>query len=261
MSRVVLIHFDETEYEEHAQRLKRSNYEVVGLSGEGAAGLRAIGDDPPDAVVIDLSRLPSQGRAIGTALRQQKATRQVPIVFVAGDTDKVARVRRELPDATYTQWRSIREALRRAIARPPREPIVPGTMDAYAGTPLPKKLGIKADTVLTLLGAPKGFERTLGDLRKSLRIKTIAGGHADVAMLFVTSAADLNRRLTSAARAASMGGRLWVVWPKKASGAASDLSQAIVRQAGLDAGLVDFKICAIDETWSGLCFARRRDTE
>jgi len=104
--------------------------------------------------VIDLSRLPSHGRAIATMLRQRKATRSIPIVFVEGDPEKVARIRETLPDAVYARWRNIRSALRAAIEHPPREPAVPGTMDAYSASPLPKKLGIKPGSVVLLLGAP-----------------------------------------------------------------------------------------------------------
>ena len=79
-------------------------------------------------------------------------------------------------------------------------------------------------------------------------------------LLFVTSQARLANRFASAARLLSEGGRLWIVWPKKASGVPTDLTENAVRQFGLSAGLVDWKISAIDATWSGLCFARRRHT-
>ena len=84
---------------------------------------------------------------------------------------------------------------------------------------------------------------------------------ADVAVLFLRRRADLTRRFDAAARTVDEGGRLWLAWPKKTSGQAKDLSEPGVREAGLAAGWVDFKICAIDATWSGLCFARPQHTK
>ena len=170
----MLIHWNAAEAEERAARLRRSGHEAEFFAAQGGAALRAISEDPPDAFVIDLGRLPSHGSAVATMLRQQKATRRVPILFVGGEPGKVARVRALLPDA-----------------------------------------------------------------------------------VFARSAADLKRRFSGAARGLAEGGRLWIAWPKRASGANTDLTQAAVRAFGLGAGFVDYKICAIDETWSGLCFTRR----
>jgi hypothetical protein len=162
-----------------------------------------------------------------------------------------------LPDATYTTWPDISVALARAIAHPPEAPVVPASaMAGYSGTPLPKKLGIKAGSTVALAGAPAGLETTLGDLPEGATTHREAGAPRDLTLWFVTSRASLERDLASMTGHAA-GGRLWICWPKKASGMASDLSQNVVRQAGLDAGLVDFKICAIDATWSGLRFSRR----
>ncbi|MCP4662787.1 MAG: DUF3052 domain-containing protein [bacterium] len=131
-------------------------------------------------------------------------------------------------------------------------------MDGYSGTPLPKKLGIRAGSVVALLGAPAGFERKLGELPEGVRLKKQARGHADVILLFARSRANLEARFPAAARALAEGGGLWIVWPKKASGVASDLTLPAVRAFGLGSGFVDYKICAVDETFSGLLFARRR---
>jgi len=190
--------------------------------------------------------------------RQQKATRHVPIVFIEGDPAKTNITRKLIPDAAYTEWRRIRSTLRRVIDRPPDSPIVPGTMDGYSGTPLPKKLGIKSNAVVVLLGAPTGIKKTLGRLPDGVRVKKQARGKADVILLFTNSLKDLKRRFPIAERVLIQGGRLWIAWPKKASGVSTDLTQSVVRATGLDAGLVDYKISAIDETWSGLCFTQRR---
>jgi CheY-like chemotaxis protein len=257
MSRVIVIHWNPAEVEGQAARLRRAGYTIETLSPRSGADLRAMRATPPDALVIDLSRAPSQGGAVAVMLRQQKATRHVPIVFAGGDALKVARVREGLPDALYTEWKGIRGALRRALKAPPTHPVVPGTMDAYAGMPLVKKLGIRKGSAVLLLGAPAGFERRLGALPENLKLERQARAPAQVILLFAKSSTDLERRFPAAARALAKGGRLWIVWPKKASGASTDLTQRGVRAFGLARGFVDYKICSIDETWSGLLFARR----
>jgi CheY-like chemotaxis protein len=258
MSRVALILWNAEEAKERARILRQAGHRVVCFSEQGGEGLKAFREKPPDAFVIDLCRLPSHGRAVATWLRQQKPTRHVPIVFIEGDPEKTRRMRKLIPDAEYTTWRRIRGSLRRAIQRPPKDPVVPGTMADYSGTPLPKKLGIKPGSVVALLGAPAGFRKTLGDLPDKVRLRTQARGRSDVMLLFAKSRAVLERRFPAAARNLAEGGRLWLLWPKKTSDVASDLNQNEVRAFGLGQSFVDFKISAIDETWSGLCFARRR---
>ena len=130
-------------------------------------------------------------------------------------------------------------------------------MAGYSGTPLPKKLGIKPGSVLALRSAPAGFEKTLGRLPDGARV-TRTGRRADRTLLFVRSQAELARRLPGAARALGEGQGLWIAWPKQASGMKSDVSERHVRERGLALGIVDYKICAIDATWSGLLFAKRR---
>ena len=230
--------------------------------GERAAyagrALRALRADPPDAVVIDLSRLPAQGRDLGVALRRSKSTRRVPLVFVGGSRAKVAGVKQHLPDAAYGDWRGIRPTLRRAIAHPPTDPVKPASaLAAYSGTPLPKKLGIKPDSVVALVGAPEGFEDLLGELPEGVTLRPRAQGRCDLIVWFAASRRELERRVARLGSVAGAGG-LWIAWPKKASGVVTDLSERVVREAGLAAGLVDYKIAAIDETWSGLRFARRK---
>lgn len=257
MSRVVLVHWKEAECAERVRRLEGAGHAVRCFTGGGAAGLHGLRDDPPEAFVIDLTRMPSQGRELGLWLRQQRATRHVPLVFVAGDATRTARVRKLLPDAVFTTWPRVRGALTRALKSAPAEPIVPGTFAAYAGAPLVKKLGIRRGAVLALLGAPPGFESVLGRLPAGVRVRRQARGRADVVLLFARSLDHLDQRFLAAARTVTEGGRLWICWPKRASGLRSDLTQRVVREYGLARGFVDYKISAIDATWSGLCFARR----
>jgi CheY-like chemotaxis protein len=260
VGRILLVHWKPAEAEAHVAALRRAGHEVRVLDPDGMPELRTPGTNPPDAVVIDLGRLPSHGRAVATALRQRRATREVPLLFVEGDAEKTARVRALLPDAAYTTWRGLAGAVRKAMkARPKAKPVVPGTMAAYSGTPLPKKLGIKPGSVVALLGAPEGFaKKALGRLPDGAIIRGDTRSAFNVGLLFVRSKADLARRFTPATKAMGEPGALWIVWPKKVSGTDTDLGQQPIRDFGLARGLVDYKIAAIDPTWSGLCFARRK---
>jgi hypothetical protein len=258
MGHIILLDWSAEDVETHAQRIRRGGHDVESVVKLDRAGMLNLRKSPPDAFVVGLDRRPAQGRDLAIWLRQQKATRHVPIVFAGGDPEKTKQIRKLLPDAVHTEWSRIRGALRRAIEQAPQHPTVPGTMDSYAGTPLPKKLGIRTGTTVALAGAPTGFARTLGRLPDGVRLMKQLRGRPDVLLLFVKSQADLNRRFPAAARALADRGKLWIVWPKKASGVSTDLTQNTVRAFGLAADFVDYKISAIDETWSGLCFARRR---
>ena len=132
-------------------------------------------------------------------------------------------------------------------------------MTGYSGTPLPKKLGLKPDARFGVVGAPEGFGRTLGELPPGVRVQTIAAGkdRYDVIVCFTSSMAELAKRLPALKRRLELAGGLWMAWPKKASGLATDVSENAVRAVGLDAGLVDNKVCAIDDVWSGLRFVYR----
>jgi CheY-like chemotaxis protein len=258
MGRVLLVHWNEAEAIERAAPLRRAGHDVALHWSQDSTGLRGVRGDPPDCVVIDLARLPSQGRAVGTWLRQTKATRHVPLVFVEGDADKSARVRAALPDATYTPRRTLRGAVTRALRARSRAPVVvPGTMEGYSGTPLAAKLGIRSGRSVALLGAPRGFEATLGTLPEGASLRRGASRAADVVLLFARTRAALAKGFAPATRVVTEGGRLWIVWPKRTSSLAGDLTQADVRAFGLARGWVDFKICAVDSDWSGLCFSRR----
>jgi len=129
----------------------------------------------------------------------------------------------------------------------------------YSGTPLPKKLGIKPGSVVALLGAPAGFAKhTLGPLPEGVRLRSDARARFNVGLLFAGSKVDLARRFGAARKAMGEPCAFWLVWPKRASGVPTDLDENQVREFGLMAGLVDYKVAAIDATWSGLCFARRK---
>ena len=130
-------------------------------------------------------------------------------------------------------------------------------MAGYLATPLPKKLGIKDGATVALLAAPNGFERALTPLPDDVEVRTQARGKLDVIVFFATRERELARRFPVMARALQPAGGLWVAWPKKTSCIATDLTFDPVQEIGLECGLVDNKVCAIDETWSALRFVYR----
>ncbi len=254
MHRIRLVHWNAGEARQLAAKLETAGYRVD--STPLTAALKKMRHSPPDAVVIDLSRLPGQGRDVALAVRKYKDTRRLPLVMVEGDPEKVERMKTLIPDAVYTNWGRIRSALKQAIANPPVDPRVPtSTLEGYAGTPLPKKLGIRTDYRVQLLGAPPGFGETLGKLPPGARLSQ--GGGADLIVWFVKKRDAVERRIEKLGERAGRGG-LWVVWPKRASGIETDLTQAVVRKIGLARGLVDYKIASIDSRWTGLRFTRRK---
>lgn len=204
MRRLRLIHWNAAEASDGAGILRALGYRVD-ASPFSPAELRKLKTYPADAFLIDLSRLPSQGRDVALFIRQVKATRHIPLVLIEGDREKVAGVRRILPDAIYTMWSKIRGPLTRVLSRPPKAPVVPGDLTLW-------------------------FVRSRRELEGQIRAMT--------------------------SRAASAG--LWILWPKRTSGMSTDLTQNVVRRVGLRAGLVDFKISAVDATWSGLRFTLRK---
>lgn len=253
--RVCLLHWSEPEGAERARELAAFGYTVDHESRFDPSLMRSLADSPPAAIVVDLSRSPSQGRDVALALRTRAGTRRVPLVVAGGKSDAVKGLCAHLPDAFYTSWRSIAPTLERAIAEPPADPVVPtSALAGYSGRPLPKKLGIKEGSKVGLVGAPDGFSQTLGELPDGARVRQGARG-ADLVLWFVRSARQLKRGLQ---RYAALDVPVWIIWPKQASGVDTDLTQNAVRAAGLGVGLVDYKVCAVDETWSGLLFRRRR---
>lgn len=130
-------------------------------------------------------------------------------------------------------------------------------MAGYSATPLPKKLGLRDGSRIALINAPAGFESALGKLPPDAQIATRLTKPLDLVLLFVLTERALLRDFEKVAKKLASNGMIWVAWPKKSSGVATDLSFERVQRIGLDSGLVDVKICAIDDVWSGLKFVIR----
>ena len=255
MKTVRLIHWNEDEGLERQQQLEALGFSAGFDAGDVTATLRAIRADAPDAVVIDLTRMPSHGREVARTLRAAKTTRHIPIVFVGGEKDKVALTKALLPDACYTTWGRLKTALPKAIANPPKTPVAP--TDVMSAKPAADKLGVKAGYKICVTGAPKGFVDGLKPLPAKVTFTARADRECDLFLCFVRSARELESHVLTLRDNVDRQ-TLWMIWPKKASGVKSDLDGNIVRETGLAAGWVDFKVCSVDATWSGLAFKRRR---
>ena len=257
MPRVKLIHWKAEEMRERVDRLSSVGYEADPKMPQGPTFLRELGENPPIAVIIDLTRLPAQGRDMGVAIRMRKGTRYIPLVFVEGVAEKVKKIKELLPDAVYTTWDKVGPALEQAIANPLIDPVVPkSAFDAYKGKPLVEKLGIKAGFLVALVNPPEGFNKTLGGIPKGVKLQDGAGHGHDLMIWFNRSGEELEQGIEEMAEIAKRG-PMWIAWPKKGSELAGDLTQQYVRDVGLASGLVDYKICSIDTTWSGLLFKWR----
>jgi hypothetical protein len=215
---------------------------------EGPGLMKKILANFPDAVVIDLSRLPSLGRQVGMALRARKSTRHLPIIFVDGDPAKVQAIKQTLPDATYTSWTKLKTALPRAVAQPVTSPVVPPS-SIYSGKPAVEKIGIKAGMHVVLLGAPP--------LPPRVKLSAKPDPSADLFLCVVRTLRELHAHVITLAKFVDRQ-TLWIVWPKQGARVKSEVKGNMVREMGLASGWVDYKVCSVDETWSGLAFKKRR---
>ena len=133
---------------------------------------------------------------------------------------------------------------------------MPMSTAGYSGTPLPRKLGIKPGHRFALLGAPDGFGL---ELPEDVSVRRRAGGKADVILTFHTARAELEQRLPALRAMMEPAAGLWIAWPKRASKVPTDITEDVLREIALPTGLVDNKVCAVDETWSGLRLVIRRE--
>ena len=128
----------------------------------------------------------------------------------------------------------------------------------YSGTPLARKLGFKPGMRAHYSGAPDGFHALLGELPDGVRVLARPADRLDLVVLFVRERRELERRLPALQRPLDSAGMLWVAWPKRSSKVPTDVTEDVIREIALPRGLVDVKVCAIDETWSGLKLVTRR---
>ncbi len=257
MPRIRLICWKVAEAEPRLTMLRAIGYHPEYDPDQSGPALRSTRVNPPDAFIIDLDRTPSHGRAVGVFLRQQKATRRIPIIFVGGAGEALQKTKDLLPDALYTRWKGMADVLDSALSRPPSEVMVPKTMDEYAERSLPGKLGIRPGAAVALIGAPPGIESKLMPLPEGAQLRRHrAIPAAELTLLFVRCEADLSRYRPALNE--DRLERVWVLWPKKASGAITDLSLIRLRQIARQQGLIDYRICFFDEDWAAVLLGKSK---
>jgi DNA-binding NarL/FixJ family response regulator len=255
-SRVRLIHWKADEAAALLANLRIAGHTVDYDEKLSSGQFRAIRETPPDAFVIDLSRLPSHGREVATFLRGQKVTRHIPIVFVGGPPEKVAAIRKLLPDAVYTAPERLQSALRTALANRPTSPVVPPQMMArYASRSAAQKLGIREGSTAALIDPPRNYVSVIGELPARATLEEMpreaAAATCPLALWFVRDIAELQAGLPGLRKLAART-KLWILWRK-----GSNVTQPFLRESTAAVGLVDYKICSVDAVWSGMLFARR----
>ncbi|MFC2133665.1 hypothetical protein ACFLTH_03535 [Bacteroidota bacterium] len=259
MSYYRLIHWNIEEAKKLAAKINAGKNKINFKLSTYPDFVKEISANPPLIFIISLSRLPSQGRDMALMIRQRKATRKIPILFAGGEKDKVDKIKELLPDAHYTEWININSSINKAIKSVPNDPVFhKSPFDIYEGKPLIKKLGLKANSTLTLVNSPTNFIDILGRLPENVSVKNNLKSKSDLIIWFVTDENEIIKRIKPVSIKLTETGKLWIAWPKKSSGIKTGLSQVVVRKIGLDSGLVDFKICSIDITWSALLFTTRK---
>lgn len=241
-----------------AAMLKRRGLQVDSAPLASTAG--AIGELArlnPAALILDLDRLPSNSRVIATVLRTSKSARHIPILFAGGLPDKIKRIRADMPDATFASWSEAPQTLAALLLHPQLPPSVAPVHHVFT-TPLAQKLGIRADMVVSLIAAPDAFEEYLGDLPENTSLATRLTPKTSVALCFVRSLKDLEATLDLLTLRLPKKASVWIVHPKRTGKYHVDFNQNHVRDHGLVAGLVDYKVCSVDNDWSALKFAWRK---
>jgi len=258
MSQVRLISWKPELARERASEMEAAGFAVNAEPLQTSMPLGQFRSNPPSVVLIDLDRLPSHGLAVGVVLRRSKSTRHIPLVFAGGLPEKVERVRRELPDAVFTDWRKAPGALKKALKSAPVAPVLPlGPMERYAGSPLVKKLGFPANCPAAVMGAPDDFLEKVGELPVGVEIQPKMTPRTRLAIWFVHSRRELEGGIEYMTARLPEGSSIWIAHPKQAGRYKVDFNQKDVRAAGLAVGLVDYKVCAVDEDWSALKFTRK----
>jgi hypothetical protein len=244
---------------DRAKFLKKASLEVDASPFDPAGMITRLRENPPGVMLIDLDRLPSHGRAVAVMLRTSKSMGHIPIVFAGGVEEKVARVRTEIPDAIFTDWAKAPTAIKKALKDPPVALVKPAPyMQTWAGSRLVKKLDLKPGTKAALIGAEDGFLELLGDLPEGVQLDSRIKPDTKLVLWFVRASHEIAAAFEFACARMPQGCSIWILYPKKAGRYRVDFNQNDIRLTGLEAGVVDYKICAVDDDWSGMKFARRK---
>jgi CheY-like chemotaxis protein len=255
MLRVRIVHWKAEEAEPLLNACRKAGFNVEFDDGDLPVVFRAVRDTIPDVLVIDLSRRPSSGRELAIAIRGRKYMRHIPIVFVDGDPVKVEALRGWLPDATFVPLKKVVAGIRTAYKNRTPDPVSPPTvMQRYGSRTNAQKLGVKEGTAVGLFDPPSNYFSVIGELPAGVELVEEPEEIHPVTLWFVTDPRDYQDGLRAKGRMAGKT-RLWVVWRK---GSTNGLTQDLVRESANEVGLVDYKICALDQHWSAMAFAVRR---
>lgn len=253
MQRVRLFHWKAQEAVPLIAKLEAAGFSVDYEEQLSSSSFRRVRESQPDVFVLDLSIRPSHGREVAIALRSHKVSRHVPILFVNGEPEKVQGVRRLLPDATYVTGARLIPALRRA--KPVSNPLVPAQMmERYAGRTAAQKLGIGKDARVAVVDPPGDYARAIGELPEGAVFKEDDFGGCNLTLWFVHDYAALQAAMPEIRRTAARH-RLWILWRKGKEG---PLDGGVIRTCANQVGLVDYKICSVNETWSGIALAVKK---
>lgn len=253
MARIRLFHWKAEEAEPLLKVLEAAGHSVD--YQEQLASARLLRNDPPDAYLIDLSRMPAHGREVAVYLRGTKASRHVPIVFVGGTPEKIEYVRRALPDAAYTTQARVRRALKEAIANPPGNPIRPAQMmERWGHRTIAQKLGIGKNSRVAVIEPPADYAQALGALPEGAQFEEESAEDCAIALWFVHGVPVFHAALPKMRKLAARA-RLWIFWRKNKR---DGLDGNLIRAGANAFGLVDYKICSLNESWSGMLFAVKK---
>jgi hypothetical protein len=255
MPRVRIVHWKALEAGPLIEACRACGFEVEYDDVSGGTLIKMVRLKPPDALVIDLTRLPSHGRDTAIYLRRTKYARHIPLVFVDGEPEKVKAIREQLPDATFTTFRKLSAAIKSACAKRVANPVLPpGLMERYGSRTTAQKLGIRAGATVALIDPPRDYAAALGELPADAELVENPDSVHAVTLWFVRDLREYQaglRRMRTIAHQT----KLWVVWRK---GIVGGLSDKLAREAANEVGLVDYKICAVNAQWSAMAFARRK---
>ncbi len=256
----MLIHCKKSEAAAHLHTLTDAGYQVECEERFRPGLMKEWRRSSPEAFVIDLSRLPSHGREIAIAIRNSAALRTIPIVFCAGDPDKVSALRELLPDAVYCELPKLAFAVKKALVAPPTQPVKPpAMMDRYKSRSAAEKLGLKKGNSVALIHAPRDVERIIGLVPEDVNlIETETGlASAQLHLCFVHRPEELFTVLSNL-RDIARQSKLWILWRKGGNAVAGEVTEKLARQHALDLGLVDYKICSVNDVWTAMLFTLKR---
>ncbi len=254
MARVYVLHTKEEEAQPLLRALQSAGHQVEYQQKASRDTVQKVRAEPPDAFVIDLSRAPSHGINYAIYFRGAKPTRHIPFVFVDGETEKVEKAKKLLPDSVFATKAKAAAAVKKALASPQQAVVKGGYMQQWAHRSTAEKLGIKEGARVAVFEAPRDYLRVFGKLPPDVALEEDPEEILPLSVWFVRDAesyaATLRQKRSLATRS-----KLWIAWPK---GQRGGVTQYTIRETALAFGLVDYKICSMNEAWSAMALAIKK---